>query len=86
MNLIKLLSLCLIVYDAPRQLGNYLKTTTRENVYNLRDLISRQLNWKLTEHLIYRTYKTLNFETENKWDVSSSRPGVTCITKSRLDH
>ena len=49
------------------------KYTTREDVYNLRDLISRQLNWKLTEHLIYRTYRTLDFETDNKWDVASSR-------------
>ena len=47
--------------------------TTREDVDNLRDLISRQWNWTLTEHVIYRTYRALNFETENKWDVASSR-------------
>ena len=47
--------------------------TTREDVYNLRDLISRQWNWKLTEHLIYRICRALKFETENKWDVVSSR-------------
>ena len=44
MNFIKLLSLYLIDYDASSQLGDNSRYNTREDVYNLRDLISRQLN------------------------------------------
>ena len=70
MNFIKLLSLYLLDYDAPRQLGNY--DIPQEKMYIILRILF-QGNLTLTEHLIYRTYRTLNFETENKWDGASSR-------------
>ena len=71
MNLIKLLSLYLI--GLTRKLTqDHEKWTTREDVYNLRDPISRQLNWKLVDQFM-NLQNTLIFETESKWDVASSR-------------
>ena len=46
--------------------------TTEEDVYNLGDLITRQWNWKLVDQFM-NLHNTFNFETENKWDVASSR-------------